>query len=756
MFKYLISVFFFLTLFSVKLYSSELTINNWEITISKFSENFTELSESEQFKDYKNESDFKMPKDANRGQYIISYRKRFVLPERIDKKDAILLATPSDYPYIISINNEVIIRRGFPNTDYCLSDYKGVYQHIPEHVLALKDTLTIIMQTFPKGNSVPPPNISICNRMLGLNKIFWQSALNYSFISGLTFLAFFVFLIYLALWIGSKNTKMEYLYFSIASLCISIGYWNVVFSIPTIKDLPLWSVSRAMFGLAPTFLLMLITTITNTEKKMEKINTIILISAIIFSAAILIQKEKYSVENIFQIYTSFHVFPTLLLAMGIFAFKVRNEKDIKKWMVLIGFLATFSAAMHDLYFYKTFKLPYFWTIAYGYATLELSILLVLAGDLWDLFEENRKKAFTLKENNKILSIQSAKIEELNRARENFLNNMAHDLRTPLQGLLSSTELLNEKYQDESTSVVNDQFHNYLRNINNIIDFSTFNTLPGVMSLSHFSPYSALESLILQANREFRKFGSEIQLNCKEDFPKIVKGDKERFLRIIDNIFNVGINRYTSGILSIYLYFEDNRVKINLKCKDGLFFSPDLFSHLSTQAEDFDHTTVKDIRDLSLSAIYKITLSLNGSISFKNDSTLKLSFPFEPMNKQERELPVGNRILLVEDNKVNQIVIEKILEKEGYEILIAEDGIEGVESAINDSPDLILMDVQMPRMDGLEATRKIKEIKNIPIIALSAHAGMEECLDAGMDDYLSKPVHTVELLKKIENYLKIES
>ncbi len=744
-----------IALFNFNSFSDQISIENWKVNISQFNKNADFKSELETLKDFKPDIEFQLPEDAIKGKYTVTYKKVLILPEYINKNDAIINATPSDYPFIVYINNIIVIKRGFPGTDSCSSDYKGIYQFIPEHALTHQDSLIIVMQTFPKGNNVPPPIITISNRAEGLSQHFWQSALNYSFISGLTFLAFFVFIIYLALWLGSKKRKKEYLYFSLASFCISAGYWNVVFSSPTISDLPLWSISRSIYGLAPTFLLMLITVITNSNKYMDKINTSLFIIALIFSASILLQKEKYAVENVFQIYSSFQIFPTLILAMGLFAFKIRKERDIKKWLVLFGFMLTFLAAMHDMYYFKNFKLPYFWTVAYGYSVLELSILLVLAGDLWDLFESNREKAIILKDKNLQLNEQSLKIEKLSRTRDEFLKNMAHELRTPLQGLLSSTELLNDKYQDESTDIINDQFHNYIRDINNIIDLSTIDSLPQTLSVTFFSPCSALKLVISQLRKIFISFNSDIKLTCSKKVPESVKGDKEHFIRIVDNIISIGINKYTSGTLEIFLDYKDDKLMLQLSCKRGLFFSPDLFSHIANQSNNFDHKSVKDVRDLSLNAIYEMTIALNGSISFADESTLKLSFPFENVIKIQNSLPTGDTILLVEDNRINQIVIEKILEKYNFKVIIAEDGIEAIEHTKSDSPDLILMDIQMPRMDGLEASREIKKFSNIPIIALTAHADMQECLDAGMNDYLSKPVHSTDLIQKIENFLIIK-
>jgi two-component system, cell cycle response regulator DivK len=120
-----------------------------------------------------------------------------------------------------------------------------------------------------------------------------------------------------------------------------------------------------------------------------------------------------------------------------------------------------------------------------------------------------------------------------------------------------------------------------------------------------------------------------------------------------------------------------------------------------------------------------------------------------------------RILLVEDNEMNLDMLSRRLERRGFEILVAVDGAQGVETARQEKPDLILMDMSLPVMDGWEATRRLKadpSVKHIPIIALTAHAiagDRERCLAAGCDEYESKPVKFPRLLEKIQTILGIE-
>ncbi|NDJ87395.1 MAG: response regulator [Chloroflexi bacterium] len=118
----------------------------------------------------------------------------------------------------------------------------------------------------------------------------------------------------------------------------------------------------------------------------------------------------------------------------------------------------------------------------------------------------------------------------------------------------------------------------------------------------------------------------------------------------------------------------------------------------------------------------------------------------------------HKILVVEDNSDNRILITDVLSSLDYEVIIAVDGKEGLETAINSVPDLILMDLSLPKMDGWTATAEIKakpELENIPIIALTAHAMVgdrERALAAGCDDYISKPIDLRELVKKLQDYL----
>jgi CheY-like chemotaxis protein len=121
----------------------------------------------------------------------------------------------------------------------------------------------------------------------------------------------------------------------------------------------------------------------------------------------------------------------------------------------------------------------------------------------------------------------------------------------------------------------------------------------------------------------------------------------------------------------------------------------------------------------------------------------------------------DRILLVEDNELNRDMLSRRLQRKGYEVIIAVDGLEGIEKARSESPDLILMDLSLPKLDGWEATHQLKNdevTKGIPVIALTAHAmsgDREKAIEAGADDYETKPIDFKQLLTKIEALLKRE-
>ncbi len=146
--------------------------------------------------------------------------------------------------------------------------------------------------------------------------------------------------------------------------------------------------------------------------------------------------------------------------------------------------------------------------------------------------------------------------------------------------------------------------------------------------------------------------------------------------------------------------------------------------------------------------------MSTEVKFENDhSQLKILFPLKKIVSAKVSKKRNNKVLVVEDNPVNRMLMEKIVEKMGHTVITAENGVEGVQKNIENKPGIILMDIQMPIMDGIEATKKIRTThEDTVIIALTANANREECLRAGMNNYLPKPTLPNDIKNMLDHYM----
>ncbi|MBF0549373.1 MAG: PAS domain S-box protein [Deltaproteobacteria bacterium] len=381
----------------------------------------------------------------------------------------------------------------------------------------------------------------------------------------------------------------------------------------------------------------------------------------------------------------------------------------------------------------------------------------------------------------------AMAEAANRAKSDFLASMSHDLRTPLNGIIGSSILLLDTIltteQSDYVKIIRTSGEVLLEMINDILDISKIEA--GKMELETI-PFD-FWALVFQSCEIVRPKlqGRQINLDCRieERVPQVLRGDPVRFRQLLINLLGNAVKFTEEGKVTVSVSVEeliDNHCKIYLIVKDtGIGIPPDKLEDIF---EPFKQAKVSTARTyggtgLGLAICRRIAGLMGGAIRAENNPsdqggtafhvTLWMEVGPEIELAQQRTAPqpaepVTKRILLVEDNLVNQFITKKLLEKFGQQVQIAPDGQQAVDKYSSDEFDLILMDVEMPIMDGLEATRAIREIekrtgKHIPIIAMTAYAmgdDYERCLSSGMDEYLSKPVNPEKLLEVINKFATI--
>jgi PAS domain S-box-containing protein len=389
-----------------------------------------------------------------------------------------------------------------------------------------------------------------------------------------------------------------------------------------------------------------------------------------------------------------------------------------------------------------------------------------------------------KETEKILAEAKEKAEASSHAKEVFLAHMSHEIRTPMNAiigmssLLSNTELTGK--QKVYLDAIRTSSKNLLSIINDILDFSKIEAGKLNVETIGFHVDKLVKNAIGSVNH--LAAGKSIMLSFKID-PKIspvVLGDPTRINQILLNLLSNAIKFTPDGkveLIAKVVKQEGKSQRICFEVKDtGIGIDTSKINKIfeSFSQEDDSVSRKYGGTGLGLTISKQLVELMNGKIWVESQKGMGTSFFFElDFNMgQYKDLPhdlqnipqssgklKGLRVLVVEDNQLNQFLATTILEGKGIVVETAGNGLEAIESLKNQSFDLILMDIQMPYMGGIEATEKIRKEMNIstPIIALTAKAltGDEKRYhEAGMNDFLSKPFEPEILLQKIQNILDL--
>jgi PAS domain S-box-containing protein len=379
-----------------------------------------------------------------------------------------------------------------------------------------------------------------------------------------------------------------------------------------------------------------------------------------------------------------------------------------------------------------------------------------------------------------LIIAKSNAEKTAETKSRFLANISHEIRTPLNGIIGVVNLLNQTVLSEKqTSYLNaitSSSNQLMGIINDVLDLAKIDADKLELDCTDFN----IEDLFQSVVSVFEMKCIEKQINLEwfidERIPKYLNGDPVRLNQIIYNLLGNAIKFTEKGgiLLQVELYNTTNEdVSVLIRISDtGIGMDEQALEKVFdafTQAED--HMSRKfGGTGLGLTIVKKIVEIHGGQISVKSQPLQGTSFELLLPFKKCKEIPTFSiskennfedeltnlRILLVEDNKVNQMVTKDNLETFHAEVFIAENGKEALEHIENQCFDLILMDMQMPVMDGYQTMMKIRSIKDpiinqIPIIALTANAidaEIKKCFDCGADDYLSKPFKPSVLMEKI--------
>jgi len=400
------------------------------------------------------------------------------------------------------------------------------------------------------------------------------------------------------------------------------------------------------------------------------------------------------------------------------------------------------------------------------------------GNLWKFQDVTR-----IKQEELALHEAKEQAEESSRAKELFLANMSHEIRTPMNAIMGMCQQLKKTWlnnqQRSWLDTIDSAAENLLVVINDILDITKIEA--GKLDIEsigfHMKDILSRATKVMQHKAEEK--GISLSYTLDGNVSPVLIGDPYRLNQVLLNLIGNAIKFTPKGSVSVVcsaggpLNIGDNQC-LRIVVKDtGIGMDEAFLNRLFDKFSQEDRTVTRKYggTGLGMSICKQLVELMNGHILVKSQkgegTEVILTIPFQrgrECDLQQNETTVkdpeifkGKKILLVEDNEMNRLVARTVLNNYGADIREAVNGLEGVETLKKERFDLVLMDVQMPEMDGLEATRKIRlEIDAaIPIIAFTANAikgDTDKCLAAGMNDYVSKPFEEARLIRTLACWL----
>lgn len=386
-----------------------------------------------------------------------------------------------------------------------------------------------------------------------------------------------------------------------------------------------------------------------------------------------------------------------------------------------------------------------------------------------------------------LNDRNRELAEASAAKSHFLARMSHEIRTPMNGVMGMAELLSatplNTQQNQYTQTIALSAQALLQIINDILDLSKIEAGHVELESGPFDIEHVIKGCIALLASQAGDKGIALVADVAANTPRVLLGDELRIQQVLINLIGNALKFTDDGEVVIraqVVSHSESEVRMRLEVEDsGIGIDAAGIESVFDAFSQVDESTTRRFggTGLGLSICKQLIELMGGEVGVSSrlniGSTFWCEVPFKMLADTALQSMVsipetvllqggdgqGGRILIVEDNAVNQMVAEGMLTKLGFETAIASDGVAAIELVANEHFDAVLMDCQMPEMDGYAATRHIRSAAHgasqVPIVGLTAHASEEArlaCLDAGMDAFVSKPYTADQLSEVLQRWL----
>ncbi|MCD4668211.1 MAG: response regulator [Sulfurimonas sp.] len=384
-------------------------------------------------------------------------------------------------------------------------------------------------------------------------------------------------------------------------------------------------------------------------------------------------------------------------------------------------------------------------------------------------------------NQSLINQLEKKVKEANianKAKSDFLSIMSHEIRTPLNAIMGFVQVLLKGEDDlkkrEYLTTINKSSKVLTNIINDILDITKIESGNFQLEEIEFSPKDEFNSQILLFEQNSIEKGVKLVNSISCELPNVIKSDILRIKQILSNILSNALKFTPTGkSVELIINFDEIKSSLYFEVKDeGIGISKENITNITKAFTQADSSTARNYggTGLGLSIVTKLLNLFDSKLNIESELGVGSSFSFElkvitvDKNLEDTNTSIetnfkGKSILVAEDNMTNQMLIKLLLEDMDIDITIANDGIEAENIFKKSMFDMVLMDINMPNKNGIDAMLDIKEFSktnniNIPIVALTANAvsgDKQKYIDKGFDDYLTKPIDNHELVKVFKKY-----